>query len=645
MNAFEKLGIDSQTLKAVAELGFETPSAIQEQAIPVLITGTADFVGLAQTGTGKTAAFGLPIVHLVNFSVKDTQALILCPTRELCLQITRDLQSFSKYKSGANIVAIYGGASIETQTREINRGAHIIVATPGRMVDMIKRKRINLKSIKITVLDEADEMLNMGFKEDLDLILSQTPSDKNTWLFSATMPSEVSRIAKNYMTNPHEISVGKKNQGADNIEHQYYVVHARDKYLTLKRIADYNPEIFAIVFCRTKIETQEVADQLIKDGYNADALHGDLSQSQRDHVMKRYRSRSLQMLVATDVAARGIDVNNVTHVINYNLPDEIENYTHRSGRTARAGKSGVSIVIINMREMGKIRIIEKIIGKRFTQAKIPNGFEVCEKQLFHLVNKVRNVDVNEKEIEKYLPKIYEELNDISKEELIKRFISEEFNRFLEYYRNAPDLNTDGQRGGPERTINKNAKRFFVNIGRLDGLEGEDMKKYFSDTANIEQNLILSADVKNSFSFIEVDEKAADTLVAAFGNQSYNGRPVKIEVAARSEWKERAPREGGGGYGGGGGRREYGGGGRSYGGNSRGGERSSGGGGGYAKKSYGKSDSGSGGYAKKSYGGGDRGERKYSDAPKKEYAAPSEKRSSESSDRKDNFRKKRPRKSF
>jgi len=440
MMTFEELGLSQPVLKAIGELGFESPTPIQEKAIPAVLTGEEDMVALAQTGTGKTAAFGLPLTQLINFESRQVQAVVLCPTRELCMQITRDLQNFTKYLGGAHVVSIYGGASIEGQIREVRKGPQIIVGTPGRMVDMIDRGVVNLTTIQYVVLDEADEMLNMGFKEDLDMILSDTPATKSTWLFSATMPDEVLRISRSYMKDPVEITVGGKNTGNENIEHQYYVVHQRDKYLALKRIADYNPDIFAIVFCRTKIETQQIADALIKDGYNADALHGDLSQAQRDHVMKRYRSRSLQMLVATDVAARGIDVNDVTHVINYNLPDEIENYTHRSGRTARAGKKGVSIAIINMKEVYKIRQIEKIIKQTFEKAHIPTPFEVCEKQLFHLVQGVHNIEVNEKAIGAYLPKVFEEFADMTKEEVITRFVSVEFNRFLDYYRNAPDLN-------------------------------------------------------------------------------------------------------------------------------------------------------------------------------------------------------------
>lgn len=582
MNKFEALGLSEPIVKAVTDLGFETPSNIQEQAIPILLEGNADLVGLAQTGTGKTAAFGLPLVNLVNFNSRDTQALILCPTRELCLQITKDLSNYSKYFKTAQITAIYGGASIENQIREIKRGAQVVVATPGRMVDMIERKVINLNTIRYVVLDEADEMLNMGFKEDLDDILAETPDTKNTWLFSATMPAEVSRIARNYMENPKEISVGKKNQGAENIEHIYYVVHARDKYLALKRIADYNPDIFGIIFCRTKAETQEVADALIKDGYNADALHGDLSQAQRDFVMKRYRSRTLQMLVATDVAARGIDVNNITHVINYNLPDDIESYTHRSGRTARAGKKGVSIAIINMKEHFKIKQIERIINKKFTQGVIPDGKDVCERQLFYLVNQLHEVQVNEEEIASYLPKIFEELKDLNKEELIKRFVSEEFNRFSNYYKNAPDLNVNAGRsatGDRPRT-----SRIFINIGHLDNLNRDLLKDFVSSTANIPLSAVRFVDIKNSYSFIEVSAEHMSTLFAAFenGQQRFNGRTVKLEQSSSS-----------GSGGGGGGNRSFG----------RSGGRSSDGGS-YGKKEggYGKKEGGSR-YPRNKYGEG------------------------------------------
>ena len=398
MNPFNELGIRSDIVNAITELGFEKPTPIQESAIPVLLSGSNDFVGLAQTGTGKTAAFGLPLLELIDYNKNFPQALILCPTRELCLQISNDVKNYAKNLPNVNVVAVYGGANIVNQLRDIKRGVQIVVATPGRMKDILNRKAIDFSQVKYVVLDEADEMLNMGFQEDIDDILSTTPKEKKTWLFSATMPREVRAIAQKYMTDPKELTMGAKNTGNVNIEHEYYIVKARDKYAAFKRIVDYNPEIFGIVFCRTKIETQEIAEHLVKDGYNADSLHGDLSQQQRDKVMKRYRDRSLQLLIATDVAARGIDVNNVTHVINYSLPDEIENYTHRSGRTGRAGKTGISIAIINSREFNKIRQIEKVIGKQFTKAEIPSGFDVVEKQLFALVHKVHQVEVNEKQI-------------------------------------------------------------------------------------------------------------------------------------------------------------------------------------------------------------------------------------------------------
>ena len=592
MNKFEELGIDAIIAKAITEMGFETPTPIQLEAIPELIKGNRDLIGLAQTGTGKTAAFGLPLTKLIDFEDRNTQALIICPTRELCLQITRDLQSFTKYVKSANIVAIYGGASIETQIREVSRGAQIIVATPGRMVDMIKRRRVKLQSIKVVVLDEADEMLNMGFKEDLDSILSETPSEKNTWLFSATMPYEVARIAKAYMSNPFEITVGKQNQGADNIEHKYYVVQARDKYSALKRIADYNPDIFGIVFCRTRMETQEIAEKLIRDGYNADALHGDLSQQQRDSVMKRYRGKTLNMLVATDVAARGIDVNDITHVINYNLPDDIENYTHRSGRTARAGKSGISIVIINSKEVFKIKQIEKQVGKKFTHDKLPGGVEVCEKQLIHLVNKIHDVPVNEREIEQFLPQVMDLLKDISKEELIKRMISEEFNRFLDYYKNAPDLNVDSSRRNERGSegasqANENSVRFFINVGELDDLNVLSLRDMVCKITSLDKDAVGRIDVKSSFSFFEVEPRLSQIVSEAFKGQKLNGRSVRVEASGGGSSTSRGRSRSEGGSGGSGG---------------------SGGGGGFRRRT----GSSGGGEGKGSYGGGGGGSREKRD---------------------------------
>ncbi|MBS7564226.1 DEAD/DEAH box helicase [Mucilaginibacter sp. Bleaf8] len=563
-NPFSQLGIRHDIVNAISELGFENPTPIQEQSIPVLLTGSNDFVGLAQTGTGKTAAFGLPLLELLDFEENYPQALVLCPTRELCLQITNDLKNYSKNMSNVHVVAVYGGASISDQLRQIKRGVQIVVATPGRMLDIINRKAIDFSQVQYVVLDEADEMLNMGFQEDIDNILSTTPEDKKTWLFSATMPSEVRRISKKYMTDPFELTMGEKNTGNANIEHEYYIVRARDKYAAFKRIVDFNPEIFGIVFCRTKIETQEIAEALIKDGYNADSLHGDLSQQQRDKVMKRYRERSLQLLIATDVAARGIDVNDVTHVINYSLPDEIENYTHRSGRTARAGKTGVSISIINSKEIGKIRQIERVIGKKFIKAEIPTGFDVCEKQLFGLIHKVHNVEVNEQQIEQYLPRIMDEFADLSKEDIIKRFASIEFNSFLEYYKNAPDLNVAedprGAREGerfPRTGTRADFTRLFINLGSVDGFGRGDLLGYFCNQTGLVGRTIGKIDVKGVYSFVEVPNADVDQAFNAFKSAEFKGRQVRIEISAdggnesRGGWSNKK-REGGNG---GGNRRE------------------------------------------------------------------------------------------
>ena len=558
MNPFIELGIRHDIVNAISDLGFENPTPIQEQSIPVLLTGSNDFVGLAQTGTGKTAAFGLPLLELVDFDQNKPQALILCPTRELCLQITSDIKSYSKNMPNVKVVAVYGGSSIMDQLREIKRGVQIVVATPGRMLDIIGRKAIDFSNIQFVVLDEADEMLNMGFQEDINEILSTTPEEKKTWLFSATMPAEVRRIAKNYMTDPFELTMGTKNTGNVNIEHEYYVVKARDKYAAFKRIVDFNPEIFGIVFCRTKIETQEIAESLIKDGYNADSLHGDLSQQQRDKVMKRYRDRSLQLLIATDVAARGIDVNDVTHVINYSLPDEIENYTHRSGRTGRAGKTGISIAIINGKEIGKIRQIERVLGKKFVKAEIPTGFDVCEKQLFGLVHKVHNVAVNDQQIDQYIPRIMDEFKELSKEDIIKRFASLEFNRFLEYYKNAPDLNASadetrvrsesGERFG--RTgMKSDFTRLFINLGSVDNFTRGDLLGYICNTSKINGRSVGKIDVKGVYSFFEVPNDEAQQVITAFKDVNFQGRDVRIELSGDAEGGESrgGSRPSGGGY--------------------------------------------------------------------------------------------------
>lgn len=593
MKNFESLGINEKLLKAVASLGFEKPSPIQEQAIPVLLEKETDLVGLAQTGTGKTAAFGLPLLQKVDFTSRDTQAIILCPTRELCVQITKDLGNFAKFIEGTNIVPVYGGASIDTQIRQISRGAQIIVATPGRMADMINRKKSDLSKVKWVVLDEADEMLDMGFKDELDIILGKTPENKNTWLFSATMEPAVARIAGNYMKNPVEVSVGGKNVGAANISHEYYVVHARDRFATLKRLVDSNPDIFGMIFCRTRMETQEIAEKLIKEGYSADALHGDLSQQQRDKVMGRFRNKSIQLLIATDVAARGIDVENITHVIHYSLPDDIENYTHRSGRTARAGKTGISMAIINMKEVGKIRELERKLKSKFEKKAVPSAFEVVEKQLFSLIKEVHDVQVNEVEIKPYLNKVFAELEDLSKEEIIKRFVSIEFNRILNYYKNAPDLNADSSKGiSRERGEQQGAfTRFFINIGEMDNINKSGILRIVCEGTGLSGKDIGRIDVKSNFSFFEVDSKKADVVLGELNKDTYDGREIKVEVSSPRDSGEKR-----GGYGGGKGSFGKSGGGSRGGGSSYGSSRS----GGYGSKdgsSYG-SKGGDGSYGKK-----------------------------------------------
>jgi ATP-dependent RNA helicase DeaD len=532
VNEFEKFGIKDEIIEAITLLGFEQFTPIQEQSIPILMAGDRDFIGLAQTGTGKTAAFGIPILQLLDFGLNKTQALILAPTRELCVQIANDMETYSKFMNGVKIVAVYGGASIQHQITAIKKGVQLVVATPGRLLDLIGRKAINISTIRIIVLDEADEMLNMGFQEDLDTILATTPDEKLTWLFAATMPSEVHAITRKYMQNPFELTVGKKNTTAENIEHQYYVVHAKDRYATLKRIVDANPDIFGIVFCRTKIETQEIAEKMIKDGYNADSLHGDLSQQQRDKVMKHYREKSLQLLIATDVAARGIDVNDVTHVINYSLPDEVEGYTHRSGRTARAGKSGISISIINTKEVDKIRQIERLLNRKFVYSRVPGGVEVCERQLIGLIKKIHEVEVDEKGIAKYLPSIYEELQELDKEEIIKRVVSIEFNRFLEYYRNAHDINIDFSQKDHVHTrdVYKTGSSMFINLGSMDGFDPGRMMKYLSEMTGQPGSIFGKIDIKGVYSFIDIEGSKIDEVLGSFKNEVYKGRKIRVDVS-------------------------------------------------------------------------------------------------------------------
>jgi len=566
MNKFEQLGLNESLLKAISDLGFENPSEVQEKAIPLLLEKDTDIVALAQTGTGKTAAFGFPLIQKINPDNKNTQALILSPTRELCLQITNEIKLYSKYIKGINTVAVYGGASITEQAREIKRGAQIIVATPGRMQDMINRGLVNISQIDFCILDEADEMLNMGFYDDIVNILSTSPEDKSTWLFSATMPQEVARIAKEFMRKPLEITVGHKNSGSSTVSHEFYLVNARDRYEALKRHADANPDIFSVVFCRTKRDTQAVAEKLIEDGYNAAALHGDLSQAQRDSVMKSFRGRAIQMLVATDVAARGIDVDNITHVVNYQLPDEIETYNHRSGRTGRAGKLGTSIVIITKSEIRKISAIERIIQQKFTEKSIPSGMEICEIQLFHLANKIKDVEVDH-EIDSYLPAIYEVMKDLTKEELIKKMVSVEFNRFISYYKKNRDLSSQsaGERreSAPRDGGNDGATRYFVNIGSRDNFDWMSLKDFLRDTLGLGRDDVFKVDVKEGFSFFNTDAEHTNVVLETLNNMHYEGRRINVEVSKN---------EGGGG----GGRRDHNGrsGGRSGGGNSFGGRSES-----------------------------------------------------------------------
>ena len=526
MSNFAKLGLEENLLKAIQDMGFETPSEVQEKAIPILLEKDTDIVSLAQTGTGKTAAFGFPMLQKINIGSRTTQGLILSPTRELCLQITNEIKNYGKYCKGLNVVAVYRGASISEQARDIKKGAQIIVATPGRMKDMIGRRMIDISKIEYCVLDEADEMLNMGFYEDITEILSYSPEDKSTWLFSATMPKEVATIAKKFMFQPIEITVGGKNMGAENVSHEYYLVNARDRYQALKRLADANPSIFSVIFCRTKRDTQKVAELLIEDGYSAGALHGDLSQNQRDLVMKSFRTRQIQMLVATDVAARGIDVDDITHVINYQLPDEIETYTHRSGRTGRAGKTGVSMVIVSKSENRKIHAIEKIIQKKFIAKEVPSGIEICEVQLFHLANKIKETEINH-EIDTYLPNINEVLADFSKEELIKKVFSVEFTRFYNYYKKAKDLNVAP---GDMSEGSKDTVRYFINIGGKDDFDWMSLKDFLKEMLQLGKDELYKVDVKDSFSFFNTDTKHQELVMNFFKDFELEGRRVSVEVS-------------------------------------------------------------------------------------------------------------------
>ena len=540
MNLFEQLGLDEPILKAISDMGFETPSEIQQKAIPTLLANGADMVALAQTGTGKTAAFGFPLLQLIDTDSRVTQGLILSPTRELCLQIASELRNYAKYLPKVNVVAVYGGASIEEQARSLKKGAQIIVATPGRMQDMIRRNFVDITNINYCVLDEADEMLNMGFYEDITAILSHTPQEKSTWLFSATMPNEVAKIARKFMRKPIEITVGTRNQATNTVQHEYYIVSGRHRYQALKRLADANPDIFSVVFCRTKRDTQAVAEKLIEDGYNAAALHGDLSQNQRDLVMKSFRARQIQMLVATDVAARGIDVDDITHVIHYQLPDEIETYNHRSGRTGRAGKSGISMVILPKSEVKKIKTIEKMIGQPFEQKQLPSGMEICEIQLYHLANNLKNTEVNPA-IDDYLPAIYKELQEVNREELIKKIFSVEFTRFFNYYKNAENLSVENEResrsGGSSDEV-----RYFINIGERDGYDWKSLKDFLKATLNLGRDDVFKVDVKNSFSFFNTDADLSDLVMSTFTDFQMDGRFINVELSTKGAGRDRGGRK-------------------------------------------------------------------------------------------------------
>ena len=538
MKTFNDLGLNEDLINAINDLGFEKPSEVQEKAIPILLNEETDLVALAQTGTGKTAAFGFPLLQKINVDSKTTQGLILSPTRELCLQIANEIKNYGKYCKGLNVAAIYGGASITDQARSVKRGAQIIVATPGRMKDMIGRNLVNISKIEYSVLDEADEMLNMGFYEDITEILSHTPQDKNTWLFSATMPKEVSTIAKRFMHNPQEITVGHKNQGSSTVSHEYYAVGGRDRYLALKRLADANPDIFSVVFCRTKRDTQKVAETLIEDGYNAGALHGDLSQNQRDLVMKSFRNKQIQMLVATDVAARGIDVDNISHVINYQLPDEIETYNHRSGRTGRAGKSGVSIVIVTKSELRKIKTIERTLKTEFTKKEVPNGDQICEIQLKHLANKVHETSPHS-DIEPFVEEINSLFEDTSKEELIKKFFSVEFSRFHDYYKKSKDINVNSSNFSDKAMNDSDSTRFFINVGSKDGYDWMKLKDFLKDELELGRDDVFKVDVKETFSFFNTDKNVSPKVLEFFTDFQQNGRYINVEV---SENKGRGGRD-------------------------------------------------------------------------------------------------------
>jgi ATP-dependent RNA helicase DeaD len=553
MSLFQELGLNEMLLKGVEELGFTQPTAIQEKAIPVLLSGTKDLIGLAQTGTGKTAAFGLPLLQLIDSAQRHPQALVICPTRELCMQIVNELELFKKHVKNVHIVAVYGGTSISMQIRDIKRGVHIVVATPGRLIDLIERKAINLEQIKYVVLDEADEMLNMGFQEDIEFILQNTPERDSTWLFSATMPPEIRNVSKRYMKEPVEITVGKKNTANINIDHQYCITTAQHRYETLKRLIDFNPGMYGIIFTRTKADAQEIAEKLTREGYDIDALHGDLTQQQRNKVMDEFREKTLQLLIATDVAARGIDVQNISHVINFELPDDVEVYTHRSGRTGRAGKTGVCMSIVHTREIGRIRQIERMVQVPFHKLEIPSGKDVCRKQFYYFMDKLLQTDISHGDYESYMPMLEEKFADVTKEEVLKRVAAMEFDRFLKYYENAEDLNArersredrsrsiegrGDQRSGDRRRDTKgrdfggngNFERLFVNLGTKDGFYKASFLQFILDMSDLSKDVLGRIDMKEMNSWVEVDKKAAQQMIRAIDGKKYKGRRIRMNEA-------------------------------------------------------------------------------------------------------------------
>ena len=570
MTTFTDLGLNDELLQALDALGFKEPTPVQVKVIPLMLEQEIDIVSLAQTGTGKTAAFGLPLIHLIDSKDRRTQGLILCPTRELCMQVSRDLESFARFTQGIKVLAIYGGASIEQQMRELRKGVQIIVATPGRLRDLIRRGKVDISGVRYAVFDEADEMLQMGFQDELNAILAETPKEKNTLLFSATMSREVANIASRYMTNPVEITMGKKNAGADNVTHEYYLINGRDRYHALKRIVDNNPDNFSIIFCRTRRDTQEVADKLIQDGYRADSLHGELSQAQRDLVMDKFRKKHLQLLVATDVAARGLDVNDLTHVINYSLPDDIAGYTHRSGRTGRAGSSGTSIALVDMRERHRIRHIEQKINKKFKKAQIPTGGEICTKQLHSLMEVISNTEVDHEQIDPLYADIEQQLAHLDREQLIKKFISLEFNRFLKYYKNAPDLNQqvsgkDRQSSFQKNTGNaqgsNNFTRVHLNVGRRNGILPENLISTINAAPGGGRIKVGKIEIMRNTATIEGDSRFISQILGAFQHFKVDGKPVTAKVvqapptgggsgrryggnagSSRKPWKGRSPRK-------------------------------------------------------------------------------------------------------